>query len=127
MILYARRKEWPIDSVSVRGHVRADHHRRSQSLVGTRTERITQEISLEWASSSEEQRARLLEIARKCPVHRTLTDGLEIVTLEMSDDVVVLERIRKGVPPGERPRLLGGDGGSRTPVQNREPASILRV
>lgn len=88
MILYARRKEWQIDSVSVRGTF-------ERIITGdpvngrTRTERITQEISLD-GPLSDEQRARILEIAHKCPVHRTLVNGLEIVTLEMSDDVVVL-------------------------------------
>lgn len=88
MMLYARRKEWQIDSVSVRGTF-------ERIITGdpvngrTRTERITQEISLA-GPLSEEQRARILEIAHKCPVHRTLANGLEIVTLEMSDDVVVL-------------------------------------
>jgi putative redox protein len=88
MILYARRKEWQIDSVSVRGTF-------ERIITGdpvngrTRTERITQEISLD-GPLSDEQRARILEIAHKCPVHRTLVNGLEIATLEMSDDVVVL-------------------------------------
>jgi putative redox protein len=88
MMLYARRKEWQIDNVSVRGTF-------ERIITGdpvngrTRTERITQEISLS-GPLSEEQRARILEIAHKCPVHRTLANGLEIVTLEMSDDVVVL-------------------------------------
>jgi putative redox protein len=31
-------------------------------------------------SLSEEQRARLLEIANKCPVHRTLTSEIHIQT-----------------------------------------------
>lgn len=88
MILYARRKEWQIDHVSVRGTF-------ERIITGdpvngrTRTERITQEINLS-GPLSEEQRARILEIAHKCPVHRTLANGLELVTLEMSDDVVVL-------------------------------------
>ena len=88
MILYARRKEWQIDGVSVRGSF-------ERIITGdpvngrTRTERITQEISLS-GPLSEEQRARILEIAHKCPVHRTLVNGLQIITLEMSEDVVVL-------------------------------------
>jgi uncharacterized OsmC-like protein len=88
MILYARRKEWQIDNVSVRGTF--ERIISGDPVNGrTRTERITQEISLS-GPLSEEQRARILEIAHKCPVHRTLVNGLEIVTLEMSDDVVVL-------------------------------------
>ena len=85
MILYARRKAWQIDNVSVRGTF--ERITTGDPVTGrTRTERITQEISLS-GPLSDEQRARILEIAHKCPVHRTLANGLEIVTLEMSDDV----------------------------------------
>ena len=88
MILYARRKEWRIDNVSVRGTF--ERITTGDPVTGrTRAERITQEISLS-GPLSDEQRARILEIAHKCPVHRTLANGLEIVTLEMSDDALVL-------------------------------------
>lgn len=88
MLLYARRKEWQIDSVSVRGTF--ERIITGDPVTGrTRTERITQEINFS-GPLSEEQRARILEIAGKCPVHRTLVNGLEIVTLDVSDDVVVL-------------------------------------
>ena len=88
MILYARRKECRIDNVSVRGTF--ERIITGDPITGrTRTERITQEISLS-GPLSDEQRARILEIAHKCPVHRTLANGLEIVTLEMSDDALVL-------------------------------------
>lgn len=88
MILYARRKEWQIDSVSVRGSF--ERIITGDPVTGrTRTERITQEISFS-GPLSDEQRARILEIAHKCPVHRTLVNGLEIVTQEVRDDMMVL-------------------------------------
>lgn len=88
MILYARRKEWQIDSVAVRGTF--ERVVTGDPVSGrTRTERITQEISLS-GPLSDEQRARILEIAHKCPVHRTLARGLEIVTLDTSDDIVLV-------------------------------------
>jgi putative redox protein len=40
---------------------------------------IDREVELEGALS-EEQRTRLLEIANRCPVHRTLTSRIEIQT-----------------------------------------------
>ena len=42
-------------------------------------DRIEREIDLEGALS-EEQRARLLAIANRCPVHRTLTSEVVIET-----------------------------------------------
>lgn len=88
MILYARRKEWQIDSVSVRGSF--ERIITGDPVTGRiRTERITQEISFS-GPLSDEQRARILEIAHKCPVHRTLAHGLEIVTLETREDMVVV-------------------------------------
>jgi putative redox protein len=42
-------------------------------------DRIERDIELE-GPLDEEQRARLLEIANKCPVHRTLTSEIAIRT-----------------------------------------------
>ncbi|MCA9878983.1 MAG: OsmC family protein [Thermomicrobiales bacterium] len=90
MILYARRKAWQIDNVAVRGTF--ERIVTGDPVAGrTRTERITQEISLS-GPLSEDQRARILEIAHKCPVHRTLAKGLEIVTLDASDDIVLVSQ-----------------------------------
>jgi putative redox protein len=67
--LYADRKGWPLTAVEVR--VDGDHvdgafvMRRSMRLEGDLTE---------------EQRARLLEIANKCPVHKTLSGPIRIDT-----------------------------------------------
>lgn len=67
--LYARRKQWPLDHVEVRLH-----HGRSDA-----GETITRELMLS-GPLDEEQKNRLLEVAEKCPVHRTLTGDLRIVT-----------------------------------------------
>jgi putative redox protein len=45
-------------------------------------ERIVQEISLQ-GELDKEQRARLIEIAGKCPVHRTITGSLEVLEREV--------------------------------------------
>lgn len=72
--MYARRKE--IDLRGVR--VRLTHHKVDAATVpGARTQtgkidHIEREIALE-GPLTDEQRQRLLEIANKCPVHRTLT------------------------------------------------------
>jgi len=46
---------------------------------GAKLERIERVIALE-GPLSDEQRGRLLEIADKCPVHKTLTSEIKIVT-----------------------------------------------
>lgn len=84
ILLYARRKGWPVGQVSIR----ATHERlvvddwQSGELVKRKVERIVQEIAL-GGELTPEQRTRLLEIAGKCPVHRTMTGELEIVEIEV--------------------------------------------
>jgi uncharacterized OsmC-like protein len=79
--LYARRKQWPLESVTVHlAHSRI--HAVDCANCETREgmlDRIDVAIELE-GPLSEEQRARLLEITEKCPVHRTLRSEIEIVS-----------------------------------------------
>jgi uncharacterized OsmC-like protein len=79
--LYAARKGWPLSGVSVQlAHDRA-HADDSRDCETTpcRVERIERIVSLA-GPLSDEQRDRLLEIAEKCPVHRTLMGEMRIVT-----------------------------------------------
>ena len=77
--LYARRKEWPLQNVSVR----LEHskiHAADCADCETNDGKLDQ-IGLELIVTgvlTDEQRARLLEIAGKCPVHRTLTSEISI-------------------------------------------------
>jgi putative redox protein len=79
--LYARRRQWPLQEVSVRlSHSRI--HAEDCANCETKVElldHIESEIELIGALN-EEQRAKLLEIAKKCPVHRTLTSEIDIRT-----------------------------------------------
>jgi putative redox protein len=52
-------------------------------------DRIERIIRLE-GDLDAEQRKRLLEIADKCPVHRTLTSEINILTAEASDQRAAL-------------------------------------
>ncbi len=77
--MYARRKQWPLASVIVRlRHSKihaidcADCDTKDEML-----DRIDRDIEL-IGNLTEEQREKLLEIADKCPVHRTLTHGMKI-------------------------------------------------
>jgi putative redox protein len=79
--LYARRKGWPLESVTVRLRHSKVHAadcascEQSQAML----DHIEREVHLA-GPLTEEQRARLLEIANKCPVHRTLTSRIDIQT-----------------------------------------------
>jgi putative redox protein len=79
--MYARRKAWPLEHVTVSlRHERryiadCENCEKPQTLLT----RIHREIELTGPLSAE-QRTRLLEIANKCPVHRTLTSKIEIET-----------------------------------------------
>lgn len=83
ILLYARRKNWSVDGVSVQ--LRHERFVVEEELDGEvirrKVERIVQEIALQ-GDLDYEQRERLLEIAGKCPVHRTITGDLEIIEVD---------------------------------------------
>lgn len=79
--MYADRKGIPLTRTTVRlrhDRVHARDCERCETEVGL-ISRITREISLE-GDLDDAQRARLLEIADKCPVHRTLSHEIAIET-----------------------------------------------
>jgi putative redox protein len=79
LALYARRKGWPLTGVTVRlehSRIHAVDCAECETKEG-KLDRIEREIALEGALD-EEQRARLLEIAERCPVHRTLVSEIDI-------------------------------------------------
>jgi putative redox protein len=79
--VYARRKGWLLESVTVR----LNHSRiHAADCANCETEegmldRIDLVIELE-GTLTQAQRARLLEITERCPVHRTLRSEIEIVS-----------------------------------------------
>jgi len=79
--MYARNKGWPLEEVVVR----LSHHKahaedcRDCDEHDRRMDTFTRELELRGALD-EAQRQRLLEIAGRCPVHRTLTAGVRVVT-----------------------------------------------
>jgi putative redox protein len=79
--LYARRKKWPLQSVTVRlrhSRVHAADCESCETREGM-LDRIERDVELA-GPLDETQRARLLEIANRCPVHRTLTSEIDIRT-----------------------------------------------
>jgi putative redox protein len=87
ILLYARRKKWPVDHV----RVELDH---SRVHVRDCDDCETKDVRLDYFRKrvivrgplSEEQRLKLEEISRRCPVHRTLTGDVRI------DDDLKIER-----------------------------------
>ncbi|HKK00878.1 MAG TPA: OsmC family protein, partial [Desulfuromonadales bacterium] len=79
--MYAQRKQWPLDAVVVRLRHEKIH---AQDCInceepGHRIDHFERELEIQ-GELSREQRARLLEIAEKCPVHRTLLGKVGITT-----------------------------------------------
>ena len=81
--MYARRKKWPLEGIVVRlQHTKT--HAEDCAECGTRVgivDCIERELELTGPLTAE-QRSELLEIAEKCPVHRTLKSEIDIRTVE---------------------------------------------
>ena len=81
--LYADHKKLPLERVSVRlvhNRIHAEDCLNCETKEGM-VDRIDRTITMEGPLDAE-QRRRLLEIANKCPVHRTLESEIEIRTFE---------------------------------------------
>lgn len=76
--MYANRKTWTVDHINVDvSHKKETHSDSITRDVFTRIITITGDID-------EKQRSRMIEIADKCPVHRTLEASSDILTRENS-------------------------------------------
>ena len=79
--MYARRKRWPLEAVTVRlrhARIHAADCEACETKEG-RIDYIERTVELPGALS-DDQRARLLDIANKCPVHRTLMSEIHVET-----------------------------------------------
>jgi putative redox protein len=83
--MYASRKGWPLAGVAVRLRHQKVHADDCADCEKTTAylDLIEKEIDLT-GDLSAEQRARLLEIADRCPVHRTLTGQIRIRSMAAS-------------------------------------------
>lgn len=84
LAMYARRKQWPLEGVEVHLELHGRPAAEGSTTAGERIERV---IELRGPLSAT-QRERLLEIANKCPVHRTLALPPEIVTTLLDPEAV---------------------------------------
>jgi putative redox protein len=79
--LYARRRQWPLNAVTVKlrhSRIHAADCADCETRDG-RLDRIELDVEFHGALTAE-QRARLLQIASKCPVHKTLTSEIDVRT-----------------------------------------------
>lgn len=77
--MYARRKGWPLDHVSVDICHDKVHAQDAETGSGDKIDTWRRRIKLA-GDLTDDQRQRLLEIADKCPVHRTLERSSEVLT-----------------------------------------------
>jgi len=81
--LYARRKGWPLEGVTVRlrqQRIHAADCQECKNISEGFVHRIERAVTFA-GPLTEEQQARLQEIAHKCPVHKTLTSEIVIADL----------------------------------------------
>jgi uncharacterized OsmC-like protein/pimeloyl-ACP methyl ester carboxylesterase len=81
--MYAARKKWPLEEAVVRlkhSRIHAEDEERCESAEA-RLDMLEREVTLV-GELDEAQRARLMEIADRCPVHRTLEAGVVVRTEE---------------------------------------------
>lgn len=85
--MYADRKDWPLEGIEVgvsHSRIHADDEEHCEDAPA-KLDRFDRDVLLAGDALDADQRTRLLEIADKCPVHKTLSAGVRIET-EMVED-----------------------------------------
>jgi putative redox protein len=79
--MYANRKKWPVEQVIVRLRHERVHADDCVACEDPKSKIDRISLSLEFVGALDEtQRARLVEISKQCPVHRTLSSKSDIRT-----------------------------------------------
>ena len=92
--LYANRKGWPVERITVRlrqNRVHAADCKECQQTEGF-IHRIERSVTVE-GDLTEAQRRRLQEISHKCPVHKTLTSEIVIADMQEEEKTVLPRNI----------------------------------
>jgi putative redox protein len=79
--MYSERKKWPLNEVTVHLKYESIHDEDCKvcDTENRKLERFTREIEIS-GDLDVQQRSKLLQIADKCPVHRTLSSNIQIET-----------------------------------------------
>ncbi|MCL6265520.1 bifunctional alpha/beta hydrolase/OsmC family protein [Flagellimonas myxillae] len=79
--MYAKRKGWPIDNVEVHTSYSKTHAQDCENCEAdnTKIDTFHREIKLT-ANLDEKQKARIMQIADKCPVHKTLHSETQVIS-----------------------------------------------
>ncbi|SIO24923.1 putative redox protein [Rhodovulum sp. ES.010] len=77
--MYARRKRWPLTDIRVDVAHDKLHARDAEAGAGQKVDRFHRAVCLA-GELDQDQRARLMQVADRCPVHQTLERASEIVT-----------------------------------------------
>jgi putative redox protein len=84
MKMYADRKEWPLEGSTIEVTHDRDHHVDCDHCEdegdGAQVQSLNRRITLHGDKLTDEQRAKIIEIADKCPVHKTLEGHLHVHT-----------------------------------------------
>ncbi len=77
--MYARRKDWPLDDLFVELKHHKDHEKDCENCEepDSKMDNIQIELMVK-GDLDNEQIDKLLDISQKCPVHRTLTNDIQI-------------------------------------------------
>jgi putative redox protein len=81
--LYADRKKWPLEGVTVHLRSGRSHEKDCEDCETKKVGigQIQRRLELE-GTLTDEQRSRLLEIADRCPVKQSLAQGIQVVTVD---------------------------------------------
>lgn len=79
--MYAKRKKWPLENVETHVNYSREHYKDCKDCEdnGNKIDTFKREIKL-FGNLDEKQKQRLLEIADRCPVHKSLTSETQIST-----------------------------------------------
>ncbi|MGV6801773.1 MAG: bifunctional alpha/beta hydrolase/OsmC family protein [bacterium] len=80
MRMYANRKKYPLDRITIKVSHKKIHG--EDTTAESKIDHFFRDIHLE-GNLSDEEKAKILGIADKCPVHRTLEKGAQILTNEV--------------------------------------------